>query len=181
MVRSDEEHKAGQARELVAALKAYLQARARGLAVDHDDLVQQTLADLYQTEQQKHPGQPLPVHALHTALAILRRRVADRYRELSRDVVLQHSAQFDLSVLVGVDDDSALVLSQQRRLRRALNFIARLDGRDRRLLMEQIQIFGSRRARTPAERKQLSRLRARLRAEIEHVPFNPDDEAEGKA
>lgn len=176
------ERKAKHARELVAALRSHLQARARGLAGDHDDLIQQTLADYYAIERPRPKRRSLPDDGVRTALAILRRRVADRYRELSRDQVLQHSVRLDRAAMPDVDDDDiALVLARRRLLRKALQFIARMDERDRHLLMDRIQLLGASPARTPAERKQLSRLRARLRREIERLPLDADDEAEVKS
>jgi len=171
---ADEDGKAGRARRLMAVLSSYLRTRARGLAADHDDLIQQTLTDLYRLEQLPGRTQHRDEDGTRRAIAILRRRIADRYRERSRDVVIRHAAE---EISFTVDDDIAGVLAQRRLLRRALAFIAGLEDRDRRLLLSRMNEARTDRAQTSAERKQLSRLRARLRAEFADE-FRPSAEPE---
>lgn len=166
----------GRFRELIELLLRYLRTHARGSRADHDDLVQQTLADFYRVRRDQLSTFRADAQL---ALAILRRRIADHYRDISREAIADYASEDDETDAArhfSVHSDAQLLLAHRRLLHRVLAIVMALPPRDRELVLSRAD--GAERAMTPAERKRLSRIRTRIRAELENTPSPVEDEPE---
>lgn len=145
-------------------LREYLRRRYRLLAAEHDDLLQQAIVDLF--EATRHTHDHLPDDEL-TALAhsILKRRIVDRFRRETRNVV----DNIEPGVVPDPhDEDSFDARMHYRRLLRAvLLLVDRLNTQQQALLLDD-EIPGDTlgAARSPAQRQQLRRLRQLLRTQL---------------
>jgi DNA-directed RNA polymerase specialized sigma24 family protein len=157
-------------RVLEPQLKQYLRSRYR-LVADHEDVVQETLADLHHLLVNRG-NERLSIDSLTgLAFVILKRRVADRYRGGAKDFALAALAPSREEPLA---PSSETVASYRELLLTVLGFIATMDPSDRSLLLDQA-IGIERTAMPPAERKRLSRLRAQLRDQLERRGVSPQD------
>jgi DNA-directed RNA polymerase specialized sigma24 family protein len=144
--------------ELSSRLTAYLRANARYLADDHEDLVQQTLMGLL---HRGGPGVQNELHSMPFAFSILRRRIADRYRELVRASV--ETSLVDAAETPAQDVADGAVYEEL--LGTALSMIGKMEVRDRDLLLDHA-LKTRATPWTDAERQQLRRLRLRLRDQL---------------
>lgn len=161
------------ARVLTPALRQFLRSRFR-LVSDHEDLVQQTLSDLHRfllTRLPKRPYAEDETRAL--AFSILKRRVADRFRNEARSFAALElgRARNELSL----EPSAETVAGYRELLGTVLNFIAEMDGADRQLLLS--EALGTDRSGSlpPADRQRLSRLRERLRKRLAGLGVSSED------
>ncbi|MEO8922159.1 MAG: hypothetical protein ABI330_04940 [Caldimonas sp.] len=145
-----------------AELRNYLRRRYRLLANEHEDLLQQTLSDLFEATQKR--GEPIADEEL-TALgyAILKRRIVDRFRRETRSVIEdlpsdESSEPHD----DGTFDDR---MHYRRLLRAVLVLVDELTPDQQALVLDE-SASDADGPRTPAQRQQLRRLREQLRSRL---------------
>jgi len=142
-----------------AELGNYLRRRYRLLANEHDDLVQQTLSDLFEATQKR--SEPIPDEALTAlAYAILKRRIVDRFRRETRSVI-EDMPSYELPEPHdgGSFDDR---MHYRRLLRAVLVLVDELTPDQQALVLDE-SASDADGPRTPAQRQQLRRLREQLR------------------
>jgi DNA-directed RNA polymerase specialized sigma24 family protein len=161
----------GQIDAVVApVLRQHLRHRYRVLAGDHDDLLQQTLEDMLRYFGSL-PGSLPPVEqwpAIGTA--ILKRRIVDRFREAT--------ARASISIEEMTDEESTPedpmavtdeIVQYRRLLATVMRLMSQLPPADQALLLEELDPSSA--AALPlssTDRKHLSRLRQRLREQLEN-------------
>lgn len=145
--------------DIAPQLKKFLRTHYR-LVPDHDDLVQQTLANLFRYLLNRSGFETSPDELRALAFAILKRRISDRFREDAKRFALQNSSN---SGQESFAPSTETVAGYRELLATVLGFIAEMDEDNRSLLLN--EAVGSERtqAMPPAERKRLSRLREQLR------------------
>lgn len=149
--------------EISVALRGYLRRRYRLLANEHDDLLQQTLSDLFEAT---HRARDLIPDDDLTALAysILKRRIVDRFRRETRSVVENVEP-----ALVGEPHDEGSFdarMHYRRLLRAVLLLVSKLSPEQQALLLDETSPSATAQARSPAQRQQLRRLRELLRTRL---------------
>lgn len=149
-------------RQVSVALRNYLRRHYRLLSNEHDDLIQQTLADLVQAQP---AAEGMPEGEL-TALAytILKRRLVDRFRLAARDIV----DTVEPSALPEPHDEGTFDarMHYRRLLRAVLILVSDLDPAQQALLLEETMPGTGGGTRSPAQRQQLRRLRELLRRRL---------------
>lgn len=163
--------------EVSVALRSFLRRHYRLLANEHDDLLQQTLADLF--ESTRRTRAPLPDDELNAlAYSILKRRIVDRFRRETRSVV----ENIDPAVVPEPHDEGTFdVRMHYRRLLRAvLLLVNELSPEQQALLLDEAPPVRAGRARSAAQRQQLRRLRESLRMRlVNEYGIRIDDESIG--
>jgi DNA-directed RNA polymerase specialized sigma24 family protein len=135
------------------------------LSADHEDLVQQTLLNLSEYFDQRQDQIPTQDETSAIAFTILKRRIADRFRDAARRAVYNQSAATHLSVSRESHPDRHV--RHRRVLWAVLSLLATLDKEDQNLLLrEHMSLTTSGRRLTAVQRKRLSRLRERLRRQL---------------
>lgn len=147
-------------RSLIKSLRNYLGARYHFVA-DHEDLVQQTLADLYGAASAKQDGFAEQDQITPLAFTILKRRIADRFRIEAKEFAWAMLAENEQ-----VAPSTEVVAMYRQRLALTMAFIAELPAADRMLLLHSSQ-DGDSFAMPATDRKRLSRLRIQLRDLLE--------------
>lgn len=160
----------GQIDSVVApVLRQLLRRRYRLLAQDHDDLVQQTLEDLLRFVASRS-GAPLrEAEWPAVGVTILKRRIADRFREATARASISIEEMTD--VVSTMDDPYAIVdaiVQYRTLLATVLRLVAQLPSADQALLLEELDPSAADSApMSSTTRKHLSRLRQRLRQQLE--------------
>lgn len=159
------------ARDIAPQLEQFLRTRYR-LVRDHDDLVQQTLSDLFRYLLNRNASETPPDELRALAFSILKRRVSDRFREEARNFALRSCHPGDHESLA---PSTETVASYRELLTTVLGFIAEMNENDRSLLLN--EAIGSERALAmpAAERQRLSRLRGQLRQLLLRKGVSPQD------
>lgn len=149
--------------DIATALSRYLRARTRVLLSDQDDLIQQTLLDVYRRNVEMKAPHDIEEARL-VAFSILRRRLVDRYRQVARSVVAE---KFPDSVIdTPQDGDVPSAVSYRQLLLKVLKLIAFMSPRDQDLILDDVLPNSRISPWSEAERKQISRLREQLRRDL---------------
>jgi hypothetical protein len=147
--------------ELYARWRAQLRRHSR-LMSSHDDILQLTARDLLAAAGVgSEPLEDGDVRRLGSA--ILKRRIADAYRTEVRRWARHEPLEDDQHIAADVNSDPERVAHFSMLLRSVVGLMADLDIEDRELLLRSLRDDISLKAMTDAERKQLSRVRERLR------------------
>jgi hypothetical protein len=143
--------------------KAWLRFRYPSLSARHADLLQDAAADLTEYVR-RFPADRFGTDELaRIGFSILKRRVADSFRE--RTIEWSEHADAEPPDLADPRADPGFVGRYAKLLRLVVGYVAKLDGRDRELLMRKADTDHAV-PMTDSERQRLSRLRQRLREEI---------------
>lgn len=163
MAASDARGVSDQRIESVRAnLKSYLRRRYRLLANEHEDLLQQTLSDLFEaTRKRSEPIADEELAAL--AYAILKRRIVDRFRRETRSVIEDLPSEVPAEPH---DDGTFDDRMHYRRLLRAVLVLVDELTPDQQALVLDERASDADGPRTPAQRQQLRRLREHLRSRL---------------
>lgn len=161
----------GEHRDLVERamphLWAFLRSRYRGISADHENIIQQAAEDLILYLQGKPQVLPLD-DVVGVGRAIIQRRVADKFRNESREALLgssmyQHYVTSELFKAPDTED----VVSTQELLKAVLSIILELREDQQRLLLDEIIPAELKESpRHQVTRKQLSRLREYLKMQL---------------
>ena len=150
-----------EAASVAEIARRYIRAHYRALP-EQEDLVQETLVGLLQHLAGR--GNPTldPDQLAAIALTILKRRIADRFRQSVRSIVDTLSPEALPSVAHPLTTEN--VVSQRKMLLAVLVAILELSEEDRDLVMRG-ELSGSERdgPLTTAQRKRVSRIRMRLK------------------
>ena len=160
------------ARDLAPELRRFLRSRYR-LVSDPEDLVQETLSDLYRHLLGRDAAQVSNDELRALSFTILKNRVADRYRAEARAFAAKSAAgEQDIEAAA---PSSERVAGYRELLTLVLGFMATMDESDRSLLWN--EAVGSDRTAGlgAADRQRLSRLRARLRRLLLARGVSPQD------
>jgi DNA-directed RNA polymerase specialized sigma24 family protein len=145
-------------------LRDHLRARYRLLIHLEQDLVQQTLADLFALLGRR-TALPSDDELSALAFTILKRRVADLFRSEARSRAWQ---ELGSEPLQEAESPSAERVARYRRLMAlVLSQIGELPPDDQRLLLADVTPGSSNDAFSASERQRLSRLRKQLRTTIQ--------------
>jgi DNA-directed RNA polymerase specialized sigma24 family protein len=143
-------------------LENHLRRRYRLLRNEHEDLLQQTLSDLFEATRDRlatFPDEELTA----LAYAILKRRIVDRFRRETRSVIQDMPSD---AVPEPHDDGTFVDRMHYRRLLRAvLSLVDELTPEQKALVLDE-SASNADGSRTPAQRQQLRRLRAHLRSRL---------------
>ena len=151
-------------KKLYPQWEAFLKRSYSAIRANHSDLLQQAAEDLLSAVR-NNPAREVRDWT-HFGFQFLHRRIADHFRGSARRwAVLPITDDLPAS---DPTTDPERVAHYSALLRRAVAFIAQLRDSDRRLLLNALPDSDATGALTDAERKQLSRLRARLREELEN-------------
>jgi DNA-directed RNA polymerase specialized sigma24 family protein len=153
------------ASDIVPDLRAMLRGRYRLLAHLQDDLIQQTLSDLhgYLLAASKPDMSDEDLRAI--TFSILKRRVADAFRDDARRRALNEA--LDEPASEPTAPSAERVVRYRRMLQAVLRHVGELDPGDQALLLAEVTPGAEAGAMSPAQRKRLSRLRERIRAALE--------------
>jgi DNA-directed RNA polymerase specialized sigma24 family protein len=162
----------GEIEPLVApVLRQHLRRRCRLLAGEHDDLVQQALEDLLRYLVTRLASPPAQAEWAALALTILKRRVADRFRAAATQAArnVEHTED---EALEEISDPGALldeIVQYRRLLATVLRLLTELPPSDQALLLDEVDPArpSTTAPSTSTERKHLSRLRERLRQQLQ--------------
>lgn len=162
------------AQSVAPHLRQYLR-RHRLLASYHDDLVQETLADLIEYIRARERNPPSDAEASALAFTILKRRIADQFRQTARRVV--ESLPPDRLPSVADSHDVEAAVGYRKLLWAVLSLLVDLSAEEQKLLLRgQLQSQSPSFPLTPAERKRVERLRKRLRERLrERFGISADD------
>jgi len=141
--------------------QAFLRRAYPGISAHHGELLQQTAEDVLTFAMS--PSHPAVRDWRLLAYRILHRRIADHFRSATRRWAELPEDLPDLNP----QNDPERVAHFRALLRRVVAFMAQLSDSDRELLQRSAGENDSGVPLTEAERKRLSRLRARLREHIE--------------
>jgi DNA-directed RNA polymerase specialized sigma24 family protein len=144
-------------------LRRYLAYHHFALREQHEDLVQAALADtLAYLNALPAPGVEDEDEVARIGFTILKRRVADAFRDNAKQWALKQSGDPDEPTT----DDATESLDYKRTLRTVIELMATLEPRERDLIAG--AALGQRlgRPHSDAERKALSRARASLKAKL---------------
>ena len=143
--------------------RRYLAYHHFALREQHEDIAQAALADtLDYLKAQPGSGAADEDEVARIGFTILKRRIADAFRDNARQWALRHGGESDEPSTLGAADS----LDYTRTLRAVVELMATLEPRERDLLAGAAlgERFG--RARSDAERKALSRARAILKERL---------------
>lgn len=165
MVGHADDAAAAAARRLRPALLASLRSRFRALAPDHEDLVQQTLVDLFRYLRTSGEAIADESEIDRIAFTIMRRRAADRVRSS----ILQAALPLDEGSENLSQDAPSLDVVVRNRLFLGLvtQELGKMSEADRAALLDETLGHRDDSARSASERQRLSRARARLRSAVE--------------
>jgi DNA-directed RNA polymerase specialized sigma24 family protein len=142
----------------------YLNRSYPSLRNHHGDLIQEATEDLLVFARDHQDAKIENWRGL--AFSILRRRIADHFRSVARRWAESPLPDDLATAEPGADPERVAHFTLL--LQRVVAFITELDEADRRLLLSGVWVEeSSGTAKTDAERKRLSRLRTRLREELD--------------
>ena len=148
--------------EVTKQLRKYLFHHYRAIKHEHDDLVQETLADLVEYIAGAAVG-PSDADVRSIANVILKRRVADRYRKTSV-AIFDSLQQTDYEALPSQKTDVEKTVRLRALLLLTISIINQWSESEQKLLLHaELEQTGHGRPLADSERKRLSRLRQRLR------------------
>jgi DNA-directed RNA polymerase specialized sigma24 family protein len=150
------------AQALGPRLGRYLSYHHFSLRDQHDDLVQTTLADTLKYLDAAPVSTVDEDEVARIAFTILKRRVADAFRDNARQWALQQSAEPDEESA----HDTAASVDFRRVLQAVIELMATLDPAERDLISQAALGTQLGRPRSDAERKALSRARASLKSKL---------------
>jgi DNA-directed RNA polymerase specialized sigma24 family protein len=164
------------AESLSPALRRYLRRRFHALGAEHDDLIQDTLADLLAYLERREGAVPSDQEVTALAFAILKRRAADRYRDAARRAAAGLPEE-----LPAEDADVEKGARYRQLLAAVLLLLTDLDDESQRLLLrEQLLPGDAPEVLSAAQRKRLSRLREELRRRLRsRFGTSPEDFLKG--
>lgn len=144
--------------------KAWLRFRYPSLSAQHADFIQDTAADLTEYTRQFPAGRFTRDDLARIGFSILKRRVADSFRV--RAIEWSEQGEAELREVADRRGDPSFVERYAKLLRLVVGHVAKLDPRDRDLLMRNSDATDGQLPMTDNERQRLHRLRQRLREEL---------------
>jgi DNA-directed RNA polymerase specialized sigma24 family protein len=147
---------------LERSLRTFLRRKLPSRAADHDDLVADTIARLWEMRNRRDDLREFPSDAVQLralARVILRHRIADLFRNEAR-AWAERSAE-DVDNVASNEPAQEAQLMIDRMLRIVTRILANGDPKDRELLRMRRGPMGA------SDRKRLERLRTRLSQAIE--------------
>ncbi|HEX2828612.1 MAG TPA: hypothetical protein VHP37_19820 [Burkholderiales bacterium] len=144
-------------------LRRYLLRHFRPLSADHEDILQDALADLFAFVQRRNDVLSQDDELMALAYAITKRRAADRYR----GAVRRAASELNAASTIAEVEEHDVRFRYRELLSAVLLLLTDLSESDQQLLLrEQLSSGDKLEALTPAERKRLSRLRQMLRERL---------------